>query len=101
MTFELLRVNGVRRGSPGAQAGLHVGYQIIAVDGRVFPSVAALAAYVGDRPGGLSTGSKVAIGVGAAALFGCCELGCFSRAKPGPDTPGQLQPQQPGGFQQR
>ena len=30
------------------------------------------------RPG-LSTGTKVAIGVGAVALFGCYELGCFSR----------------------
>jgi predicted metalloprotease with PDZ domain len=28
---------------------------------------------------GLSTGTKVAIGVGAVALFGCYELGCFSR----------------------
>lgn len=52
MTFELLRVNGVRRGSPGAQAGLNGGDQIIAVDGRVFPSVAASAAYVGSvQPG--------------------------------------------------
>lgn len=28
--------------------------------------------------GGLSTGSKLAIGAGAVALFGCYELGCFS-----------------------
>ena len=28
---------------------------------------------------GLSNGTKVAIGVGAVALFGCYELGCFSR----------------------
>jgi membrane-associated protease RseP (regulator of RpoE activity) len=27
---------------------------------------------------GLSTGTKVAIGMGAVALFGCYELGCFS-----------------------
>jgi len=27
-----------------------------------------------------------------AALFGCYELNCFSRAKPGPDAPSQLQP---------
>jgi len=143
MAFELLRVNGVRRGSPGAQAGFNVGDQIIAVDGRVFPSVAAFAAYIGSvqpgrqiavdtmpagggpqqaqrigvtvgaggraapaqqgdqaRSGGLSTGSKVAIGVGAAALFGCYELGCFSRSKPGSGDPGQQPPQQqPGGFQ--
>src|ERR1700677_4813897 len=49
MTFELLRVNSVRRGSPGATAGLKVGDQIIAVDGRVFPSVAAFASYVGSK----------------------------------------------------
>lgn len=52
MTFELLRVKAVRRSSPGAQAGFNVGDQIIAADGRVFPSVAAFAAYVGSvRPG--------------------------------------------------
>lgn len=28
--------------------------------------------------GGLSTGTKLAIGAGAVALFGCYELGCFS-----------------------
>ncbi len=121
MTFELLRVNGVRQNSAGSQAGLRTGDQIIAVDGHVFPSVAAFASYVGSgRPGqhlsidympagggpqqaqrvdvalgganapavasqsapapstGLSTGTKVAIGVGAAALFGCYKLGCFS-----------------------
>lgn len=35
---------------------------------------------------GLSTGSKVAIGVGAAALFGCYEMGCFSHSKPASST---------------
>lgn len=147
MTFELLRVNGVRRGSPGAQAGFNVGDQIIAADGRVFPSVAAFAAYIGSvQPGrqitvdyipagggpqqaqrvgvtvgaagravpaqqaapaqqddqapstGLSTGSKVAIGVGAAALFGCYELGCFSGSKAGS---GGARQQQPARLQQR
>ena len=123
MTFELLKVNSVRRGSAGETAGLKVGDQIIAVDGRVFPSVAAFASYVGSKqpgqrialdtmpagggpkeaqrvtvvlgstkpvaqaqpaapaPTGLSTGSKVAIGIGAAALFGCYEFGCFSHRK--------------------
>ncbi len=122
MIFELLRVNGVRRGSPGAQAGFHVGDQIIAADGQVFPSVAAFAAYVGSVPPGrqvavdympanggpqqaqrvgvtigaggravpaqaeepartgMSTGTKLAIGAGAAALFGCYKLGCFNRS---------------------
>jgi len=140
MTFELLQVKGVRRGSPGAQAGFHAGDQIIAADGRVFPSVAAFT-YVGSVPPGqqitvdyisagggpqqaqrvgvtvgaggravparqadqarftgLSTGSKVAIGVGAAALFGCYELGCFSRSKTGPGNAGR---QQPAGSQQQ
>ncbi len=128
LAFELLRVNGVRPDTPGAQAGFHVGDQIIAADGHVFPSVAAFAGYVGSlqpgqqiavdyipsgggpqqaqrigvtvgaggravppappaeqaHPAGLSTGAKVAIGVGAAALFGCYKLGCFShlRGKP-------------------
>ena len=48
LSFELLRINAVRPGSPGAQAGLKPGDQIIAVDGRVFPSVAVFAAYVGS-----------------------------------------------------
>ncbi len=52
MTFDLLRVNGVRRSSPGEQAGIKPGDEIIAVDGQVFPSVAAFAAYVGSvQPG--------------------------------------------------
>ena len=122
MTFELLRVNGVTSGSPGAKAGFRVGDQIIAVDGKVFTNVAAFAGYVGSkRPddrisvdymppnggpkdaqrvdvtlagsgtaatkpnepqsSGLSTGTKLAIGVGAAALFGCYKLGCFSHRR--------------------
>ena len=122
MTFELLRVNGVTQGSAGDKAGLRTGDQIIAVDGKVFPSVAAFASYVGSispagrisidympqgggpqqaqrvgltlggapsatpeasRPqsSGLTTGEKVAIGVGAAALFGCYKFGCLSRLR--------------------
>jgi membrane-associated protease RseP (regulator of RpoE activity) len=111
MVFDLIRVKAVRRGSAAAQVGFLPGDQIVAVDGRVFESLAAFAAYVGSlAPGsratvdyipvkggpaqaqrvsltigapaqsadGMSTGAKVAIGVGAAALFGCYELGCFS-----------------------
>ena len=130
MTFELLKVNSVVQGSPGSEAGLRVGDKIIAVDGKVFPSVAAFASYVGSiapagkisidympagggpqqaqRVGvtlgrgtsvptqpsqpeskGLSTGEKVAIGAGAAALFGCYKLGCFSHFK----RPAATQPQ--------
>ena len=121
MTFDLMRINQVRRGSPGAQAGLKPGDEIIAVDGMVFPSLLVFAAYVGSATAatplsidyipagggpqqaqrvtvdigagsrgpqtasptpeakqGMSTSTKIAIGVGAAALFGCYEMGCFS-----------------------
>ena len=158
MTFDLIRVKSVRRGSPGAQAGFNVGDQIIAIDGRVFPTLTTFASYIGatspgqriavdympagggpqqaqrmsvtigaagrsmqpsDQPppqdqasGGMSTGTKVAIGVGAAALFGCYEIGCFSRhSRSHPPVrqqarqPGQYQqqnqPQQPGQYQQQ
>ena len=128
MTFELLLVKSVRSNSPGAQAGLNQGDQIIAVDGRVFPSVAAFAAFIGSKPpgqnlmidympagggpeqaqrvnvtlagkdgartqpqqdgnsahsSGMSTSTKLAIGAGAAALFGCYKLGCFSHSRSG------------------
>ncbi len=147
LTFDLLRVKGVRTNSPGSQAGFNAGDQIIAVDGQVFQSVAAFAGYVGSlRPGtqisvdyipagggpqqaqrvavtvgdggravaptqqdaqsqstGMSTGTKLAIGAGAAALFGCYKLGCFSRAKAKPGAyrpqPSQQQPR-PYGTQQ-
>jgi len=111
----------VKPESPGAQAGLRRGDQLIAVNGRLFPSLQAFASYVGSmepgsvatidympagsgperaervavtvggrgRPppqieererssGGLSTGTKIAIGAGAVALLGCYEFGCFS-----------------------
>jgi len=57
MTFDVMRVKSVRRGSAAAQAGFKVGDQIIAVDGRVFASVRAFAAYVGS----LSPGQEVNI----------------------------------------
>ena len=136
LTFDVLGVIAVSPKSAGGQAGFKVGDQIIAVDGRVFPSVATFAAYIGSQPParrisvdympsgagpqeaqrigvtlgggtampmpapqanaepqGLSTGTKVAIGVGAAALFGCYKFGCFShRPKPGVTRPlGQTQ----------
>ena len=142
LTFDIIRVKGVRRGSPGAQAGFSPGDQIVAVDGRVFANLAAFAAYVGSIPpgraisvdyipanggpaqaqriavtvgsagggaatpattsGGLSTGTKVAIGVGAAALFGCYELGCFSHKQAAPTAGrGSSMGQQPGTSQQQ
>lgn len=122
MSFDIIRVKAVRRGSPGAQAGFRPGDQIIAVDGRVFASLQAFAGYVGSlppgtavsvdyipanggpaqaqrvsmtvgsanggtpaaapAPAGMSTGTKIAIGAGAAALLGCYEMGCFSHRQP-------------------
>ena len=120
MNFELLRVVALKPNSPASRAGLNIGDQVISVDGRVFPSVAAFARYIGSiqpnkqiavdyipkgggpqqaqrvaatvagvgqspsdkAASGLSTSSKIAIGVGAAALFGCYEVGCFSRSAP-------------------
>ena len=125
LNFEMLQIKGVRVGTPGAQAGFHRGDQIVAADGRVFPTLRAFAGYVGSLPPGklmavdyipagggpqqaqrigvtvgdggravapasadaapehqgLSTGTKIAIGVGAAALFGCYKMGCFTRKR--------------------
>jgi hypothetical protein len=119
MTFDVIDVATVKRGSAGERAGFREGDQIIAVNGLVFPSLRAFAAYVRSmRPGsvatvdympagggpaqaqriavtvggagqnrdpaehqehnGMSPGTKLAIGAGAVALFGCYELGCFS-----------------------
>ena len=41
---------------------------------------------------GMSTREKVAIGVGAAALFGCYEMGCFSHRQPAQARPVQSSP---------
>ena len=123
MTFDIMQVTTVKPGFPAAKAGLHRGDQIIAVNGRLFPSLTAFAAFVGSMQpgsvatvdympagggpekaervavtvgggagqsvqqpeqqqqssGGLSTGTKLAIGAGAVALLGCYEFGCFSR----------------------
>jgi len=46
MTFDLLRVERVRTGSPAEHAGFKTGDQIIAVNGRVFPTLAAFAAFM-------------------------------------------------------
>jgi len=52
MNFVLMQVRRVQAGSTAAQAGLQRGAQVIAVDGRVFPSAAAFAAYVRAMPPG-------------------------------------------------
>src|SRR2546423_5575827 len=52
MTFDLIRVKQVRRGSSCPQAGFRRGDQIIAAEGRRLPSIAAFAAYVGSMSPG-------------------------------------------------
>src|SRR3954471_15828131 len=65
--FELIRVTQVRRGSPGANAGIRRGDQVIAVNGRVFGSLAAFAAYVGSmRPGSRAVVDLIPAGRGPA-----------------------------------
>jgi hypothetical protein len=52
MTFALMQVQQVKRGSAAARAGFQRGDQIIAVNGRVFPTATAFAAYLRSiRPG--------------------------------------------------
>ena len=48
LTFDVLRVAGVRAGSAGALAGVRPGDEIIAADGKVFSSISVFAAYVGS-----------------------------------------------------
>jgi len=127
MVFDIMRIQQVRPGSTGGQAGLRIGDEIIAVNGRVFPGIAAFAAYVGSMPpgsyatidyipagggpgqaerlgvtlggagwsgqpgatagsGGLSSGAKLAIGAGAAALL-CYRMGCLSHGNAAPPQP--------------
>ncbi len=57
MTFRLLRVNSVKAGAAGAQAGFRKGDQIVSVDGRVFPGVPAFADYVGS----VAPGRQIAV----------------------------------------
>jgi S1-C subfamily serine protease len=52
MTFTLMQVRGVRAGSPAARAGFEQGDHIIAVNGRVFPTATAFAAYLRSIPPG-------------------------------------------------
>jgi hypothetical protein len=52
MTFALFQVQQVKRGSPAARAGFHRGDQIIAVNGRVFPTASAFAGYLRSIPPG-------------------------------------------------
>ena len=67
LTFDIMRVKQVRPGSAGQRAGFAQGDSIIAVDGRVFPSIAAFATYVGSiAPGGTVNVDYIPAGGGPA-----------------------------------
>src|SRR3954465_13329835 len=93
MTFDLMRVKQGRRGPPGGaegrrgspagQAGFAPGDTIISVDGQVFPTIAAFAAYVGStspgsridvdyipQGGGPQQAQRTAVAVGGAKQAG-------------------------------
>ena len=102
-------------GSKTAGSQIHVDYipagggpqqaqRVTAAVGAGGRPTQATASSQGNAPAssGMSTGTKVAIGVGAAALFGCYELGCFShRSTTGAPNAERQQAQQPDGNQQR
>ena len=52
MIFSLMSIKKVRSRSAGAHAGFKPGDLIIAVDGRVFPTVGAFGSYIASRPPG-------------------------------------------------
>lgn len=52
MTFDIIRVTKVRRGSAGEAAGLRPRDDIIALDGHVFPTLVAFSSYIGSVPPG-------------------------------------------------
>jgi C-terminal processing protease CtpA/Prc len=67
MTFDLMEVRRVKAGSAGEAAGLQRGDEIIAVNGRVFPSGNAFAMYLRSiRPGSRVTIDYIPAGRGPA-----------------------------------
>jgi S1-C subfamily serine protease len=67
MTFDIIRIKQVLRGSPGAQAGFRAGDQVIAVDGRVFPTLVSFAGYIGAlSPGTQAIVDYIPVGGGPA-----------------------------------
>ncbi len=52
LSFQLMRIKGVRVDTPGSQAGFRTGDQIVAVDGHVFPDTSSFAAYIRSQPPG-------------------------------------------------
>ena len=77
VTFELLRVQSVRPGTPAAKAGLSAGDQVIAVEGRVFASVAGFASFIGSLPPGRT------VAVGLFAPWWRAGAGAAGRRDPG------------------
>jgi len=68
LNFELLKIQGVRPGSPGAKAGFKPGDQLIAIDGRVFANTQAFANFVGSiAPGRHVTIDYMPAGTGPKA----------------------------------
>jgi hypothetical protein len=123
MTFDLMRVKTVRPKSPAYQARFKVGDQVIAVDGQVFPTIAAFASYVGavapgsridvdyipaggdpaaaqrvkvmiGQPGSTGMSTGEKVAIGAAAAaLLCYKLDCFSHR--GSPQPPTAQAQMP------
>ena len=64
--------------------------RVTAIIGVAAPNAPPLSSPAPARQG-MSTSTKVAIGVGAAALFGCYEMGCFSNKSSSPSQNHQPQ----------
>lgn len=95
LSFELIRISRVRPGSPGAAAGLRVGDQIIAVDGRVFDSLVAFAKFVGS----LEPGTRLSIDyIPAGGNVGSAQRITMAAAAA---TPQQTGSSEPGSLPQR
>jgi predicted metalloprotease with PDZ domain len=81
-----------------AGGGPQQALRVAVVVGSADPAQAPTSTDQGDgaTSTGMSTGTKVAIGVGAVALLGCYEKGCFSHhhASPAPSNAGRQQFQQ-------
>lgn len=87
MAFDIMQVTGVKPGSPGAKAGFRRGDQIIAVNGRLFPSLNVFAAYVGSmQPGSVATVDYMPAGDGPAqAERVAVTVGGVGPSVPGPE----------------
>lgn len=89
MTFDIIRIKQVKTRSPGAQAGLRAGDQIIALDGRVFPTLTAFAAYVGAMSPGDQTAADIIPAGGGPAQAKRVAVTAGGAAQPGQSTSGR------------